>query len=312
MEDDNVLAGIIPGQYFVAGFEHEGELFFGYGHLRKIDPDGRYDAVVIIEHQHASAPRTRSSGSVIPISEKAFKLARLRNWHYTQSEAEKIIAFSQGRDVPLSRWERIHLMLRGSSGGQVARPSDLLKWILLLLPCIVIIPAIVGAREFAIVLRDETIHPIVGTPRSLVALALVSFCMYFLMAASICRKQVLNPGQALGLILLLWVMTPFSVIAVGQALNGYLDTHAPQQHRAKVQGLHRMGGKQYGKVQDWHDSAGHVLLPNGPLFIMQNPEGSMATVVTKPGFFGYEHLIEVIEPPFPRRKRPESMRREGL
>ncbi|RYG64339.1 hypothetical protein EON80_19400 [bacterium] len=176
-------------------------------------------------------------------------------------------------------------------------PLEIFKWFLVFLPLIVIIPAVGYAREFDMVIREDTMRPVMGIPKSLVYLSLLGGAGYILMLATFCREQVLNSGQGCGLILMQIGLTPIIVMASGQALNGVLDPHPAQRHQAKVQGKSLIGRRTFGRVQDWRNPREAVFLPGGETFTYQYPVDSLVTVVTKRGLFGYEYLIEVVEPP---------------
>lgn len=176
------------------------------------------------------------------------------------------------------------------------------KWVLLWLPLIVAVPGIIGSQQYQLVLRDDTISPVMGVPRSLFCFSLVGALGYVVMAFTFCREQLFTMfhsriPKAAGLPMFSFIFAPISIWAVGQALNGFLDFSVPQQHQAKVQGLHYVKVTPYAKAGDWRDPDGYVLFRGGRSFLKQHPEGSTVTVLTKQGLLGYEYLIGIWQPP---------------
>jgi hypothetical protein len=111
MNEVHALTGLFPGDYFIHEFDFDGQSFFAYGLLHRIDNDGKYHA----DYQSSrppSQPRTVSKEShrvVARINRRAYELARLRGWPNSQAGVTAVIDYSTGKRIALSPPERFRL-----------------------------------------------------------------------------------------------------------------------------------------------------------------------------------------------------------
>lgn len=108
----HALTGLFPGDYFIHEFDLEGQSFFSYGLIHRIE-DGIYYA----DYQ-CSCPPSRpttvekeSHRVVGRISRSAYELARLRGWPNSPTEVWLLIEYSAGKRIRLSLWEKFRLLL---------------------------------------------------------------------------------------------------------------------------------------------------------------------------------------------------------
>src|ERR1700739_1899329 len=95
----HAMTGLFPGDYFIHEFDFDGERFFAYGLLRRIDDDGKYYADYRCTRP-PSEPTTVSKESrrvVGRISRRAYELARLRGWPNSQSGVAAVVDYSAGK-----------------------------------------------------------------------------------------------------------------------------------------------------------------------------------------------------------------------
>ena len=171
---------------------------------------------------------------------------------------------------------------------------ELFKWAFLWLPLIVAVPSVAGTQQHFLVLRDDTISPVLGMPRSLVYVSCVLTPIYIFAAFKFCKAQILaSLGQASALLLLSAIFAPISVMATGYALNDHLDVSPIEAHQAEILELSRVKVTPYIKVTDWKNPNGYVLLRGGKSFLQEHPVGSTIKITTKRGLFRYEYIISV-------------------
>ena len=93
----HAMTGLFPGDYFIHEFDFDGQSFFAYGLLRRIDGT-KYHADYKCSNppsQPLTAPK-QSHRIVGRISKRAYQLARLRRWPNSQEAVAALIDFSAG------------------------------------------------------------------------------------------------------------------------------------------------------------------------------------------------------------------------
>jgi hypothetical protein len=106
----HALTGLFPGDYFIHEFDFDGQRFFAYGLLQRIE-DGKYHADYKCSRP-PSEPTTvgKESHRVVGrISRRAYELARLRGWPNSEAGVAAVIDYSAGKRIPLSFGERFRL-----------------------------------------------------------------------------------------------------------------------------------------------------------------------------------------------------------
>src|SRR5271168_1097774 len=89
----HAMAGLFPGDYFIHEFDFDGQSFFAYGLLRRVEDDGKYHADYQSSHP-LSQPTTVTKDShrvVGRINRRAYELARLRGWPNSQAGVVSLI-----------------------------------------------------------------------------------------------------------------------------------------------------------------------------------------------------------------------------
>jgi hypothetical protein len=153
--------------------------------------------------------------------------------------------------------------------------------------------AVFGAGRYPLVLREDTVSPIVGAPRSLVYLSPAVAIAYFVLIFFVSRQQVSKAlhskiPKASGLLFTIPLTLLFTVWGAGQALNGLLDFSQPRMWQTRIIGPAHIRSTSYIEVQDWKDAKAVVYLMGGPKFLQSHPIGSTLRVMTREGLFGYE------------------------
>src|SRR5947209_16388391 len=99
----HALTGLFPGDYFIHEFDFDGQSFFAYGLLHRID-EGKYhaDYQCSCPPSQPTAVEKESHRVVGRISRRAYELARLRGWPNSQSGVAALIDYSAGKRIPLS------------------------------------------------------------------------------------------------------------------------------------------------------------------------------------------------------------------
>ena len=172
-------------------------------------------------------------------------------------------------------------------------PMTMVRWAVLLFPLALLPIAVLGAGRYPLVLREETISPIVGAPKLLVYISPIITLAYLGLIILVSRQQAsdfIHKGsyQSRGLWLMLPLTLLFTTWGAGQTLNGMLDFSQPQYFQTVVIGSTHISSTPYIKVQDWNHRGKFVYVDRGQEFLEKHPIGSTLFVSTKRGIFGYE------------------------
>jgi hypothetical protein len=177
-------------------------------------------------------------------------------------------------------------------------------------PMVLCVLGVACSGSYPLVLREDTISPVVGAPRSLVYLSLAMvvahliFICYLLLLSRRQASESLfsqapatrDPKDLRQLFVLFGLFAPFTVaistLGVGQDLNGWLDFSQPRTWQTKVIGLTHLKVTPYIAVQDWQNPNGVVYLMGDQTFLKRHPARSTLKVTTKRGLFGHEWYVQ--------------------
>lgn len=107
------VANLSPGDHFIQRVEYQGQSFFFYCIVKKIDEEGQQHLAVQGRQFPPQGVEIEKDSNHFAgkISKRAYKLACLRGWPNDEAGVNAILAYSSDESGALSLLESLHLMI---------------------------------------------------------------------------------------------------------------------------------------------------------------------------------------------------------